>query len=61
LFGASSIKEIQAIKYILTLFYEETKMDINNRKSFIRFFEMEFDVKENLGAMFSIEVLDIEA
>jgi hypothetical protein len=36
-------------------------MDLNNRKYYIRVCELEAEVKEHLGALFSIEVLDIEA
>jgi hypothetical protein len=60
LFGAGTLKEMQEIKDILTLFCKATGMELNNKSS-IRVCELDVEVRDLLRAMFSIEVMDIES
>jgi hypothetical protein len=59
LFGAGTIKEIQEIKDILTLFCKATGMEINNNKSSIRVCELDDEIRNILGSCFSFEVMDV--
>jgi len=60
LFGASNVKEIQALKEILELLCLSTRMELNNKKSSIRVNELEAEEKEILERQFPFEILNLD-